>query len=70
MTKFYTAIFTDKTTGNVIFRLNKKAFDPVNWPGYTKFDWEKAKAVALDKLVKDRFISKENISISDHTGVI
>lgn len=70
MSTFYTAIFTDKTTGKVIHRLDHKAFDPIKWPGYTKFEWEKKKAVTLEKLVKERFLDKRNIRISDHTGTI
>lgn len=69
MQKFYTAIFTDKKTGNVIYRLDAPVFDEDKWPGYTKFEWRKAKALMLEKLIKDRFLNRSDIRITDHEGV-
>ncbi len=62
MTKYFTAIFTEKSTGKVIFRLNEK---PIN-----KYMWEKAKALTLEKLVKERFMLKDEIQIKDYQGVL
>lgn len=57
MDKFYLAIFTEKSTGRTLYRLNQR---PLN-----KFFWEKAKAEVVDRLVKDRFFVKEEIAIED-----
>lgn len=68
MRTIYTAIFTDKKTGKVIYRLDHKAFDPEKWPGYTKYAWEKAKALKIEDLAKELFLSKTDIQISEHVS--
>ena len=70
MTKFYnSAIFTEKSTGRVLHRLNSKPFDKAH-PYFSKFYWEKEKAEVLEKLVKDRFLTKSEIDIKDYNGAI
>lgn len=70
MSKLYNqAVFIDKTTKNVIWRLTSKPFNP-KFPGFNKFYWEKEKLVILDKLIKDRFLDKRDIEIRDYSGVL
>lgn len=74
MTKqFYTSIFTDKS-GKVLYRLDypvmteRGVTDPDSTRSLNKFFYEKEKAVALDKLVKERFLDKNSITIKDYEG--
>lgn len=60
MSRLYTAIFTEKSTGKVLFKLTES---PLN-----KYMWEKAKAITFEKLVKDRFIDKHEIIVKDYEG--
>ena len=55
---YKTAIFTEKLTGKVIYRLSTK---PLN-----KYFWEKRKLEILDWLVKEKFYSKHEIKIQDY----
>lgn len=57
----HTAIFTEKATGKVIYRLNTR-----NVLG--KYFWEKEKALVLKKLIKDRFLDEKDIKVVDYTG--
>lgn len=61
MTKLYTAIFTEKKTGKVLYRLNTR--DILN-----KYFWEKEKALIMKKLIKDRFLTENEIKVVDYTG--
>ncbi len=63
--KEYTALFTDRKSGSLLHRLQKASFNFEKWPGYTKYEWEKEKALVLEKLVKERFLNKADIEITD-----
>jgi hypothetical protein len=58
MTQMYkTALFIDKSTGKVVYRLSTK---PLN-----NYFWEKRKMEILDWLVKEKFFNKTEIKIKD-----
>lgn len=54
----HTALFVQKSTGKVIYRLQEK---PLN-----KYFWEKAKVLKFDELAKDRWIDKWDIEVRDY----
>lgn len=60
MSKFYSAIFIEKDTGKVIYRLNTKQLN--------KYFWEKEKALKLEWLIKEKFYNKHEIVIKDYSG--
>lgn len=60
MNRLYTAIFVDKETEKVIYRMTEKNV-------WNKFFWEKWKLERLEKLSKLRDIPKSQIDIRDTT---
>lgn len=54
----HTAIFVQRSNGKVLYKMVEK---PLN-----KYLWEKAKAVKVEQLVKDRFIDKWDIDVRDY----
>lgn len=58
MGKLYKAIFTEKKTGKVLFKLSSTNV-------LNKYFWEKEKVLALRKLIKDRFMEEREIVVTD-----
>lgn len=52
---YKTALFIEKSTGKLLYKLKNK---PLN-----KYFWEKDKVLVLEKISKDRFLSKTEIDI-------
>jgi hypothetical protein len=61
MSQIFTAIFTDKTTGRVLHRMNQK--QPLN-----KFFWIKDKLLKVDDLARKFEMPKSQIDIKDYSG--
>ncbi len=70
MSKFYNeALFIDKNTNKVIWRLVSKPFSEKH-PHFNKFYWNKEKQEVLERLIKDRFLNKHEIEIRDYSRAI
>ena len=61
MGKLYTAIFTERKTGKVLYRLNTRDI-------FNKYFWEKEKALVMKRIIKDRFLEPNEIKVVDYTG--
>lgn len=61
MSQTFTALFVDKNTGKVLYRLNQQR--PLN-----KFFWIKDKLVQVDRLARLHEMPKSQILIKDYSG--